>query len=195
MKTYEDMRSELFVDGMAIRDYPAEYRDNKEIARLAVQSDGRALCYVSERLKDDEELVLIAMDNYPKAYEDASIRLRRNLKFTLMAVNADRENLLYAPDPVLRTLPAEAILHAHGGTLEYMSDEIKDNEDLVAIAISNCPDAFQFASDRIRNNPGLVKQIDQDSLNSKIEDAINAVIDIQDQTDQKTQRTHNDIER
>ena len=51
-------------------------KDDKDIVLLAVNKDGTALKYASERLRDDEGVVLTAVSNYVNALKYASDRLK-----------------------------------------------------------------------------------------------------------------------
>ena len=44
-----------------------------------------------------------------------------------------------------------------GYALQYASDKLKNNFDIVKIAVSNKGSALQFASDEIKNNYNIIK--------------------------------------
>src|SRR5690242_17564434 len=60
---------EVTKDHRMLENLSAELRDDKEIVHIAILQNGLALEYVSERLRDDEDLVYRAIiyDNYGKS--------------------------------------------------------------------------------------------------------------------------------
>ena len=92
------------------------------------------LKFASKRLRDDKEVVLKAVNNYPSNIRFASERLR-----------ADKEIVLIAIDD----LTGDGF---YGCNIEFASMELRDDKEIVMIAIENdqsCS-AFSFASKRLR---------------------------------------------
>ncbi|MDA7838988.1 DUF4116 domain-containing protein, partial [bacterium] len=55
---------------------PFHLRNNKRVVRLFVQKDGLELEYASLKLRDDEEIVKLARDNWPNSTFFASERVK-----------------------------------------------------------------------------------------------------------------------
>lgn len=58
-------------------------RKDKEVVLAAVQQDGLALKYASDKLRNDKDIVLAAVQKDPKAIRFASYELRKK-KNTMM---------------------------------------------------------------------------------------------------------------
>lgn len=77
-----------------------DYWGDKQAIEIAVSTSSRAngnlLCFASNALKDDEDLVLMAMENQPKAYRYASDRVKTLPKvyFKLLNLNPSLYGML-----------------------------------------------------------------------------------------------------
>ncbi|HZJ89646.1 MAG TPA: DUF4116 domain-containing protein [Bacilli bacterium] len=73
------------------------FQDDKEITLLAVSFPGnQSLRYASKRLRDDEEVVLCAIENTNFAFSAVSDRLKNEAHIALLAVKKWPRNLQYA---------------------------------------------------------------------------------------------------
>ncbi|WP_257293595.1 DUF4116 domain-containing protein [Endozoicomonas sp. YOMI1] len=107
-------------------------RDDEELVRLAVQGDGNILEYASSRLRSHEPTVRLAVQQNGMALEYASPELRANKALVKLAVHND------------------------GMAMEFASDALKDCPEVVKLALQQNPLALRFASDHCRNDPELV---------------------------------------
>ena len=87
---------------------------------LAVQQDGSALCYASDNLKDDKEVVMAAVKNYGYALSDASDSLKADKEVCLAAIGNSGEDVL-----------------------DDISDSLKKDKEIIS-AIDNFEDDFDF---------------------------------------------------
>lgn len=55
-------------NGMALKEVPPLFKDDKEIVLSAVRRDGYALKYASNRLRHDRDIAIAAIENSPYAY-------------------------------------------------------------------------------------------------------------------------------
>ncbi len=62
---------------------------DREIVRVVVQQDGRALQYTDKSLKKDREIVLAAVQRYGLALKYADESLKKDREIVLAAVNQD----------------------------------------------------------------------------------------------------------
>ena len=108
-------------------------RSNKQLAIIAIQhceyQYTRALEYLSEELRDDEDVVLNYIE-HAKWYEldEISDRLKDDKNFALKAV------------------------FINGSVLEFLSDRLRDDRDVVIDAVKSCSESIQYASHRLRTN-------------------------------------------
>jgi hypothetical protein len=112
----------------------------KEEVLEAVKEDGYALKYASEKMKNDEDVVLEAMKPsefdflyycygyQPLPFQFASYNIRNNKNIVIK------------------------LLKENGLVLEWVSDRLKDDEEVVLEAIKQNCLAIKFASYSVRNN-------------------------------------------
>jgi Domain of unknown function (DUF4116) len=160
-----------------------EFLDDAEIAQAAVERYGNNLQYFSERLKDQQALVLLAMNNsYGAAFEYASDALKNDSEFCLKYVvgtttsfthisqalqdNEDFVNKALAINhTIFQNLNenfrnnkefARIALEKSGNMLRYAGKDIADNEELVLLAVNNDGRALLYASNHMKNNHTIV---------------------------------------
>ena len=108
------------------------FKDDIEIAKLAVAQNGNLLRHASSRLKNDKSLVTLAVSNYGQALIDASTNLKNDTDVVLAAAR----NNLY--------------------TLDMAGSAIKNNEALLRTIIEEQPPAMLFATESLKNDKGFV---------------------------------------
>jgi hypothetical protein len=91
-----------------------------------------AFRHASDRLKDDKDVVLAAVQKHWGSLERATERLRDDKDVVLAAVQND------------------------GFCLEFASDSLKDDKDVVLAALQTDGFSLKFASDRLKNDRGVV---------------------------------------
>ena len=121
--------------------YEAEYyiRNNEEIIRKFIKKDPwYSLSAASDKIKDDIDMVKIATDLKPSAIAFASERIRGLRKVM------------------------EPLIKKDAGLLNYASRELRDNEELVKVAIcySTGYIGFNYASERLQKNDQLKKLVE-----------------------------------
>ena len=90
---------------------------------LSFENFSHPLAYTSNNLKDDNEIVLKALEKYPWALEFASKRLLNDKSFIL---------------PILKN---------NGILIEYVSEGLKNDIDVVSIAVENNGMAYELLED------------------------------------------------
>lgn len=103
-----------------------------DFAFQALQICGKALEFLSEDVKEDVNLVTVALEDEPQALAFASSSLQDNHRLVLNALKKD------------------------GSVLSHAGESIKDNVAMVIEATKATPCAFQFASERIRKDQDVV---------------------------------------
>ncbi len=102
------------------------FRDDKEIALVAMAFLGSSLYFASKRLQDDDEVVAVAMQNDPRAHKYASERIQVQLDFykdtpqkqfiqgllKQWAESGEWKTIAWGPDSPLSKV--EKILQLHG---------------------------------------------------------------------------------
>eukprot|EP00434_Breviolum_minutum_P034359 symbB.v1.2.030408.t1/scaffold3422.1/size57166/4 len=109
-----------------------EWMGDIDFAFQALQICGKALEFLSEDVKEDVNLVTVALEDEPQALAFASSSLQDNHRLVLNALKKD------------------------GSVLSHAGESIKDNVAMVIEATKATPCAFQFASERIRKDQDVV---------------------------------------
>ena len=120
--------------GASIEHVSPELRSDKDVALAAVRRDGAAVAHVSEELRADLHVGLVAVCVTPKAIEHMPV------------LSNDKEVMLH----VVRSDPGALSL------LRYAGPELRDDRELVLLAVSRCGDSLAFASERLRDDKEVV---------------------------------------
>ena len=122
-------------DGLILEFVSDKYRNNAEIVSKAVVQNGLALQYASEQLRKKKEIVLEAVKQNGHALQYASEELRRDRDVVSAAVNQN------------------------GLALRYASEELKDNQEVVLAAVKQNELALQYASYELQNNRKFIEAV------------------------------------
>ena len=136
-------------------------KNDKDLVITAVRNDGYALQYASTTLQNDQDVVLAAVNNYGGALRYASDSLKNNRDVVIMAINSNADALCYA-SPTIRNdkdfVKYAIICDRHNGVaFEGASETLRDNEELVLMAINKSPHMLGSTSDRLTRNREIVK--------------------------------------
>ena len=113
--------------------------------------------YASDRLKDNFDFVYKAIDNCVIFINHVTDRIKDNYEFILKGVQNDGLILEFASDRLKNNyiIVYNAIKNC-GNALQYASNELKDNYYIVYNAVKNCGDALEYASDELKDNKKIV---------------------------------------
>lgn len=140
-------------NGGSYYDLPEQLKDDRELTKIAISYNGHSLSYASDRLKDDKELVLLAFNNEANIYNDLSDKLKNDIEVIEGALHSKyKDGFRDMPDWVRNNKDYALLAVATGGNLQYVSENLKDDFDVVSKAIKNYPFAIQHASDRLKDN-------------------------------------------
>ena len=112
------------------KDIDKSFRDDKEIVMIAVEKSGDRLKFVSDRLKDDDDVVIAS-----RCLEYASDRLKNDKKVVLSVVKKS------------------------GYQLYYVDEKLRDDKEIVFAAAINNAESFQYASKRLKDDYEFVLSI------------------------------------
>lgn len=123
-------------NGMALAYMLPEFNDNKDNVLIAVQLNGDSLQFASDRLRNDPEVVLEAIKKEGEYLKHASVELRNNKELVILALNNSKQ---------------------YGNRiLNSLSDNMKDDKDIIVAAMSGEPSCFSYGSDRLKNDKEFV---------------------------------------
>lgn len=182
------------VSSSSFEHFPIEYRDNYEIAKKVIGDDAGCFQYLSERLRnnkeiaiiaasgawyalgempdamlDDKDVVLSAVQNHEVGghIEKISDRLKKDIEVVIASVLKDNRALEYFPDEFKDDNKViEACLRGHGSAYKYFSERFKNDRE-IALQMS---DKWNFdlgsAPEIFRNDKEIVKNAVKEDANN-----------------------------
>ena len=133
--------------------------DNKDYVLSRVIKDATYIRFVSDRLKDDKEVVMTAMGSarlHQQIFKYASKRLQSQHSVILKAVS--RERAVYKSLPEIIRFKKQITLAAvldHGASLRFTSNNLKNDYQIVRAAVCNSGCSIKYASKRLKDNKKL----------------------------------------
>lgn len=130
-------------------------KDNREVVIAAVTCLGTNFQYASERLRDDDEIVMIAMQQSAYMIKHASERINNNKDYALFACNQKADNIwtvlpIYKEDYDV----VLATVNSSGSLLREASDNLRNDKTIVLAACKQNSSAIKFASEEIQAEIG-----------------------------------------
>ena len=138
-----------------------ELREDKDVVSLAVGSNAKALKFAMGDLKGDKELALTALnaqEGAEQVLEVVNKDLTANKELVKQAVGVKGQSLELAADYL--KADKEVVLKAvsaDGMALKASSEAMRDNKQVVLAAVRNCGLALEFASAACRDDPDVVR--------------------------------------
>jgi len=133
-------------------------KDDEEVFMEAIKEDSDALDSFSARIKDDKELLVSIAERYRIEVEYVSDRLKDDREFMLFV--AKQGNRWMMEHLSRRLLNDEDVVAAaagqNGDALNYAPADMKDNEKVVMAAVKENGSALYYASDRLKRNEKVV---------------------------------------
>ena len=131
------------------------YKKDENIVYRAISKNGLAIKFVDDTLKKD--MWKTAYYNNPLALEFVIEQFLSDPTTVCSQISSNPEVLRYIPDYYFYKHPDLLIwvkfaFKKNGLALEFASDTLKDNEDLVKVAINQNSQAIRFASQRLQES-------------------------------------------
>ena len=150
-----------------------ELKDDKSIVMAAVSRRGEALRFASDRLRCDRDVVMAAVDQSGWALEYASDELRNDEEVVLTAIQGGDDTcngysfaMEYASEELKsnKEFMIKAIELTEGEAFAKASDTLKNDKEIVLIAVKNCSPPHQcdptivlaYASDQMKADKDVV---------------------------------------
>lgn len=135
---------------------------NKDIVKYAIiQSKGDAFKYASDLLKDNDEVVEYALQINPCNLKMVSERLKQNKDIVFDAVEKDGDCFQYAHE--LLKKDQEFILYIVSNIdksqlccLKYLDNTLKQNRQFLETLIDKNPYALKYMNEHLRSDPRFV---------------------------------------
>lgn len=135
----------------------SKFGDTKPLVLKAVTISTTYFRYISDRLKNDENIMTLILQKNWLLLEHVSARLKKNKKIVLLAIQNNSRAIFYADmniqsdeNIVLKVVGNDASL------LEYMSESIRNNKSIVIVALGKNWLLLQYASDELKNDKDIV---------------------------------------
>ena len=133
-------------------------KNDKELALVAVKLDGMNLEHVSNDLKNDQQVVLAAVMNQGQALQYASNELKKNNEVVSCAVKNDEYAIAYVnyDIEIYRDMALLAV-QQDGCFLRELKPSMRDDAEIVCVAMRSCEKAKFYASARVQNAINLMQ--------------------------------------
>jgi len=173
----EIVMKSLVYEGV-FRKLDAKWKRDRDIVYFSVRKHGGSILFAHPDFKDDKDLVLIAAKTAgSEALNFASDRLRDDRDVVMAAVNSPgfdgNKGRFSSFKRVSKRLRADkeialAAVYGDAHNLEFLNLDLRDDKEVVRKALSSkkwygkygsVVRAFRFASDRLRDDEGMVKLI------------------------------------
>jgi hypothetical protein len=158
-----------------------EFKDDKDIAILAVKKDAYNMEFVSNRLCDDMDIILEgckknivttirhSSDNIKNNYDLMVLLSSKNHRVFTLISDRLKNDMTFVKKIIITRKGCECLwktnnkysndkeiakltLAKNETLLDYFSDEIKDDEEIVSIACNKNIESFQYVSDRLKDD-------------------------------------------
>jgi hypothetical protein len=129
--------------GMSLR-HGGKFTEDREIVMAAVKQNGLALQFAADAFKNDKEIVFAASTS-------SNSIMYNGIKYASKELRNDKNFII-------------TILQVNGLLLEKLSDEFKNDEDVVLAAVRNNYFTLEYASYNIRNNREFMFTLIQRSI-------------------------------
>lgn len=129
------------------QEYWKSIRDDKSAVMFYISDRGCLLEHVSDRLKNDPDIVMAAVENNPMSLRFASDAMRNNLEIAKMAVS----------EPFHDIIRDDGVWKIDGRyPIEFVPETFRDDREFMRTAISVYGDNFKFASERLKDDFSFV---------------------------------------
>ena len=139
------------------------FLDDEILVMTALQSRPTLYSVISDRLKDSESVLSAVAHEYPYLYRYASPRLRSIARIASMYSDS---GCLEALSADLRNNKNIVISYLHTGipSIAYAGVDMRDDEDVVKVALINHPNEMRYASERLKGDSDFVWKIYLDRI-------------------------------
>jgi len=139
-------------------------REEKDLVTLAVGQDGLALQYASDKLRKDIDVVTVAVRQNGMALEHGHETMRQKEAVVREAVKADGNALQHAHESMKRNLGVVKL--AVAAIVDHNTNQV------AAVTTSARPAALRYADEQMRKNKGVVLAALRRQLNDGADPAL-----------------------
>ena len=137
--------------------------DNKELIKKALREDGNMYNSLPQEYRTQKKIALLAVKSNPNVLKDCPDELRDDSDVVKAALQEDTEEILQFASERLRSdydLVYKAV-SVDALNLQYASTGLRDNRDIVLRAVKTYGGVLEDASERLQNDEGLKRIADR----------------------------------
>ncbi len=150
----------LKTDGLQILHMSPNYQNDIELGLLAVKQNGGALEWLGTNCKDNYEIVKTAVKNKGLALEFASSRLKDTDEIVELAITQDAHSIRSASDRIKDDEEImKKVVSENGYMLKFASNRLKSNKELVVLALTNTRGAIEFADKKFLKDSDILPYV------------------------------------
>ena len=149
------------VSSSSFEHFPIEYRDNYEIAKKVVGDDAGCYQYLSDRLKNNKEISLIATSKSGSVLSEMPESMLDDKDVVLNALAHDGWRYVDKISERLKNdidIVTAAVL-SDNRSLEDFPDNFKDNEKVIEACLKGNGSAYKYFSERFKNDRNIALQM------------------------------------
>jgi hypothetical protein len=161
------MKYFININGTNIKFVSEELKDDDELINIAINNKhggSQVLQYLNDSSKDNEDIVIIAIQNNPKCFEYISERLRNKKEIIMICIEKLKlykykyNNILCMTSYINRNdkeivLP---LMEIDGGDIRYVSYELAMDKQVVITAIKNDPSIYKYINKSFLNDKEVI---------------------------------------
>lgn len=134
--------------------------DDEDIILEWIKNNGYNFKYASNRIKNDKNIVLKAIKLNWYVLECITESYKNDKELVLEAIKSKSNIFRHASKKLKdeKNITLKAIKY-NSGAFEYISDRLKDDEDIVLSVLKSNINYFRFISERLRDNDKIVFDI------------------------------------
>lgn len=134
-----------------------KFRSDKKIVLACVKNNGLTLFYASDELKNDKQIVYAALKNNYNCYTYISEELQNN-KEIISKVLKYSDNLNFDSQflKTIKILVLEVLKLKKNYLIESLSEELKNDYDILLAAVNNFGYNLRFGSEILQDNYNIV---------------------------------------
>ena len=132
---------------------------NKDFIKSIIEKCQEAFEYIPEDLKNDKDFIIELLDKgYTRILDYISEDLKNDKDFIITIIEKYDDFILFKTSPEIKNdfNVVKCSINKYGMSLEFASDNLKDNEIIVTMAIEKHIHAIIYASDRLKQDKTFI---------------------------------------
>jgi hypothetical protein len=126
--------------------------EKKEITKEDVEKDTKQFEFVKDELKDDKDFVISILKKDPLMFKFVSDNLKNDYEVSNTVYTLSPKDVIYSKnlDFIGKKEVMMPLIKENGLLLEFVADNLKEDYEMVIIAVSQNNEAKQFISPKIK---------------------------------------------